>query len=384
MSIHLSPANDVTTLRSETTSRRKLPVNLDQDDLSLFSGELERVIPPTRLLKLHNVSASAEGVLFQRARMLPVSFAFPHTRASWKRRSVVKFFLNNYLVRRRRRFAKPSVWVTDDWSAGYFHWLADVLPRLFTVKDRLKDLVLLLPDACRELKYVSASLAPFEIGAVEFVTQDEVLVCETLLVPTQTAPSGHYNDELIRAAGRMQVEFYAPNAPPNSLGAPNAPSGSRSREAPADRIYISRALAPKRRIANEENVIEVLRESDFRIIRTEDYSFAEQVRLAAGARYVVSNHGAGLTNMLFMSPGASVLELRHATDSINNCYFTLASALNLNYFYQSCEPENATEDPHTANLRIDVAGLRANLELMLQNSGGKPPSQPERSTPSIG
>jgi capsular polysaccharide biosynthesis protein len=69
--------------------------------------------------------------------------------------------------------------------------------------------------------------------------------------------------------------------------------------------------------------------------------------------------------MLFMSPGTKVLELRHATDCINNCYFTLASALNLDYFYQSCEPENPAEEPHTANLRVDVAALRTNLELML-------------------
>jgi hypothetical protein len=350
-----APAPDVTTLRPETTSRRKLPLNLKQDDLILFSGELERVIPPTRLLKLHNVSVSAEGVLFQKGRMLPESFAFPHTRASWKRRSVVKFFLNNYLLRRRRRFARRSIWVTDDWSAGYFHWLADVLPRLFTMKDQLKDLVLLLPHECKQLKYVADSLRPFSIGGVEFVNPDEVLVCESLLVPTQTAPSGHYNDELIRAVGKLLVEFYA----------------GPSRETAADRIYISRAGAPKRRIANEQEVIDVLRAFDFRIVRTEDHSLAEQVKIAAGARYVVSNHGAGLTNILFMTAGASVLELRHATDRINNCYFTLAAALDLNYFYQSCEAENAAEDPHSADLRVDTGALKTNVELMLKSSGGK-------------
>ena len=69
--------------------------------------------------------------------------------------------------------------------------------------------------------------------------------------------------------------------------------------------------------------------------------------------------------MLFMSPGANVLELRHATDRINNCYFTMASAMNLNYFYQSCEPANRDEDPHSADLKVDVEALRTNLDLML-------------------
>ena len=57
------------------------------------------------------------------------------------------------------------------------------------------------------------------------------------------------------------------------------------------------------------------------------------------ARYVVSNHGAGLTNMLFMKDGARVLELRHVSDYVNNCYFILASALQFDYLYQLCEPK---------------------------------------------
>lgn len=362
MKLHSAPTNEATVLRAESTSRRKLPVNLQPDDLSLFSQDLQRVIPQTRLLQLHDVGVSAEGVLFQRGRMLPESFAFPHTRASWKRRSVVKFFVNNYLVRRRRRFEPTGIWVTDDWSAGYFHWLADVLPRLFTMRDRLKGLVLLLPYQCKELKYVSASLEPFGIGAIEFIDPGEVLNCKSLMVPTQTAPSGHYNDELIQQVGNLLVEFYA----------------DKPRETPSERIYISRAVAPKRKILNEAEVIDVLREFDFRIIRTEDHSFAEQVKMVSSARYLVSSHGAGLTNMLFMNRGTKVLELRHATDRINNCYFTLASALNLDYFYQSCEPENTTEEPHTANLRVDIAALRTNLELMSKPAGASPPSSPER------
>lgn len=343
------PANEVTTLRPKSVSRRKLPLNLKPNDLPLFNHELEREIPSTRLLKLRNVSVSAEGILFRGGEMLPESFAFPHTRASWKRRSVVKFFVNNYLRRRRRRFVLPAILVTDDWSGGYFHWLADVLPRLYTVKDELKQLTLLLPASYHGLDYVSASLAPFNIGAVEFIEPDEVLVVENLQVPTHTAPSGHYNDELIREVGNLLADFYA----------------GPERAAPWGRIYISRRDAPKRKVVNEEEVMQLLQSFDFQEVRTEAHSFAEQVRIAAQARYLVSNHGAGLTNMLFMDSGAGILELRHATDAINNCYFTLASALNLNYFYQSCQPENAA-DPHTANLLVDTETLKKNIELMLQ------------------
>src|SRR6266540_2844011 len=273
MSLHTSPPTEEIVLRPEGISIRKLPVNLNPDDLSLFSHELERVIPQTKLLKLHNVGVSAEGILFQKGKMLPESFAFPANRENWKRRSVLKFILNNYLFRRRRRFERESAWVVDDWSQGYFHWLADVLPRLFTIRERLKDLVLLLPHKYKELEFVQASLKPFIIGSVEYIDPSEVLSCRKLIVPMQTAPSGHYNEELIREVRNLLVEFYA----------------TGPREMPDDRVYISRSLAPKRRISNEEEVIEVLRQFDFRVVRTEEHSFAEQVRIASRASYLVSN-----------------------------------------------------------------------------------------------
>lgn len=339
-------------LRPEHLAIRKLPVNFKQDDLGLFSHELERLIPQTRLLKHHNVGVSAEGILFRKGRMLPESFAWPANRASWKPRSVLKFLLSNYLVKRRRRIERETVLVTDDWSYGYFHWLADALPRLLTIQDRLQDAVLLLPHNYKQLEFVQSSLRPFNIGKLEYIDPEEVLICGNLTMPTQTAPSGHYNEELIRDVGKLMTGYYS----------------EKERDTPTDRVYISRTGAPKRRVVNEEDLKCVLDGFGFRTIRAEDHSFAEQVRIASGVRYLISNHGAGLTNMLFMSPGTNVLELRHATDRINNCYFTLASALNLNYFYQSCEPANAAEDPHSADLQVDASTLTANIELMLSRS----------------
>ena len=348
MNFDSSPHDEGTVLRPETISRRKLPVNFNQDDFNLFSHELERVIPQTRLLELHNVGVSAEGILFQRGKMLPESFAFPANRKNWKRRSVLSFVLSNYLLRKRRRFEKDASWVIDDWSAGYFHWLADVLPRLFTIRDRLKDLVLVLPHAYKGLEFVQPSLKAFIMGGVEFIDPGEVLFCKKLIVPTHTAPSGHYNEEIIGGVRSLLLQVYGD-------------SGG------GERIYISRGRARKRRILNEEAVLDILAEFGFQTIYAEDLSFEQQVKTFSQARYLVSNHGAGLTNMLFMPQGAGVLELRHHTDCINNCYFTLSSALHLNYFYQRCQSGNSDQEPHVADLLVDPQILRENLELLTRS-----------------
>ena len=343
MTTHAEP-EVLKTLSQETLAKRKLPLNFNQAQLPIFEGELQRSIPESRLLRFKNIRVSSEGLLFKGTSILPESFAFPNHLEEWKMRSVVKFFAKNYVVRRTRRVDSEALWITDYWSNGYFHWIADALARLYVVRDRIDDLLLLLPAGYQNFDYVNSSLAAFGVKNVEFVGPSEVLECRSLLMPTHTAPSGHYNEAIIRGVRNVLLSAY----------------GDSDR---GEKIYISRGHAPKRRIVNEDDVRQILSKSGFETIHAEELSFAQQVHASSRARYIVSNHGAGLTNMLFMPESGSVLELRHQTDSINNCYFTLASALNLNYFYQPCRPARDGPDPHSADLIVDTEELENNLRI---------------------
>ncbi len=335
----------ISPLYAETVARRKLPVNFSPDDLPLFEGELERVIPESKLMMFRGVLASPEGLLFDGTRILPESFAFPYHLDQWKRRSVVKFLTRNYVFRKRRSIDVDALWITDYWSTGYFHWLADALTRLFIVRDRVRDLLLVLPQKFQTFEFVASSLGAFGVRNVDFIGDNEYVEFRRLLLPSHTAPSGHYNADAIRGVRSTLLSAY----------------GDASGE--GQRLYISRGQAGKRRIINEDEIAPVLRKFGFETVRTEDLSFEQQVRVCSRARYVVSNHGAGLTNTLFVREGGSVLELRHQTDRINNCFFTLASALDLNYYYQTCVPQNAKADPHEADLLVDPEKLEENLRL---------------------
>jgi capsular polysaccharide biosynthesis protein len=283
--------------------------------------------------------------------MLPESFAFPSNMEHWKRRSRLKFFVNNYVFRHSRTIERDVLWIIDDWSNGYFHWLTDVLTRLYVMRNRLNDFVLLLPWDYKGRDFVQSSLQYFGVKSVEFIGQDEVLRCHKVFMPTHTAPSGHYNEEIIRGVRDVLLQA----------------CGQAGDQGECKRIYISRGRARKRRILNEGAVVDVLGEFGFQTIYAEDLSFEQQVRTCSRARYLVSNHGAGLTNMLFTPRGGAVLELRHRRDRINNCYFTLSSALNLNYFYQTCHSDNDDKDSHAADLVVDPKALKANLVLLLKS-----------------
>lgn len=134
-----------------------------------------------------------------------------------------------------------------------------------------------------------------------------------------------------------------------------------------ERIYISRRLAGRRRIVNESEIVQIFKKLDFQLIRAEDLSFEDQVKLFSRARYLVSNHGAGLTNMLFMKEGGRVLELRHVSDYVNNCYFNLASALNLKYYYQLCKAEKDSADPHAADVVVNPKETETILTRLLES-----------------
>lgn len=336
------------TLCRESVSVRKLPVNFEQADLGLFEHELKRVIPATSFLHMEGVTVHPTGILFRGSSVLPESFPSPHFIDAWAGPSAgLKSTTKNCVLKFHRRIERDAVWITDIWSMGYFHWLTDALPRLLTVRGRLGGAALLLPGAYAGLGYVRASLKPFAVEGLRFV--QEPLYCPRLKMPTHTAPAGNYNEDLVRGLRSLYGDFYQ--------AAPGAPAG--------DRIYVSRRKAQKRKVVNEEECAAVLAEYGFRTVHFEDYSFEQQVKMVLGARYLISIHGAGLTNMLFMREGGSVLELRQDGDAFNNCYFALASALGLKYFYQLCRSQNPGEDAHTANLIADSRLLRKNVERML-------------------
>src|SRR5688500_20374057 len=103
----------LTTICPASVSKRKLPRNFNEDHLKLFQHEFEKNIPQSDLLRFHNVRVSAEGLIFNGLKMLPESFAFPVELDEWKRRSIFKFLVTNYLFRKRRKIENEVLWITD-------------------------------------------------------------------------------------------------------------------------------------------------------------------------------------------------------------------------------------------------------------------------------
>jgi capsular polysaccharide biosynthesis protein len=338
----------------KSVSIRSLPINLDRADLDLFKHELEKEIPATVLRYLNNVTVSSEGFLLDGINILDESFPDPKSADSMfgikgRIKAVIRHKLAVLECKLKRPIKAPvnSIWVTDTLSYNYFHWFTDVLPRILSVQDKLEEATLLLPGSYQSKKYVLSSLKPLPLRRVEFISKP--VYCDRLTIPAHTAPTGNYNESIIRDVREIYVNFCDQNLIANDF----------------ERVYISRGKAQRRKLSNEAECIKVLEEFGFKTIHFEDYSFEQQVEMIRNARYLVSSHGSGLTNMLFMKSNGRVLELRQRGDLYNNCFFSLASVLGFKYFYQLCDSQNYGENANTANLIVDCQLLRENIQQML-------------------
>lgn len=312
--------------------------------MKLESISLVRDLPP--------LLGSADGALFEaeRVKTLPevetsVSSGefFP---VGWQEdfsggRGRVRRLVASFTTRSRPFSPEPGkvpLVATDRFSNGYFHWVTETLARLWWVRNQLPSCTLVLPTFADRFGYMRQSLELFpELGHRTVPSGERWRLAKALVVPA-TAPTGNYRPDLVREVG----------------AAWRAKVGAAE---PYRKVYVSRSKATRRRIANEAVLLPRLQAAGWEIVHLEGLPFADQVRLLAETKELLSNHGAGLTNMLFMVPGTKVTEIRMAGDSHNNCYFSLARALGLDYSYRLGQPARTGDDVHSADLLVDVGGF---------------------------
>lgn len=99
-------------------------------------------------------------------------------------------------------------------------------------------------------------------------------------------------------------------------------------DGPRNRVYISRS--GRRRILNEPEVIDLLRQYDFQIIEDKPRPVAEQIAIYQQAEFIIGPHGASFTNIIWCQPGTHLFELFSPT-YFPDFFRYLAELLGLRY-----------------------------------------------------
>lgn len=320
-------------MRQEITVQRNLPVNLNPKDRHLFESSLTATFE--RLFPVHLKNAWVlQDTVFSPGEL---KFYSSHTHNSLL--GFPQFAKRTILCATKAWKTIPKgMWVIDEWSANYFHWMTDCLPRIWEGLERDPACPVILPESFKSLSYVIQTLGLLKIK-VEFYKSRENLSVKTLILTARTAPYPHFNVPLVQ---KTRVKLAV-----NPV------------QDPWKKVFISRKLATKRKAHNELEVELLLRKKGFEIVNTEQLTIQQQIQLMSETELLVCLHGAALANMIFMKEGMKILELRNMNDSLTQCYFNLSSALGLQYFYTLNKGDS--KNTIMTNFTIDVKALEEAL-----------------------
>ena len=197
------------------------------------------------------------------------------------------------------------------WSTNYYHWFTDALPRL-ALLDRL-------PGDTRIL--VPVNLQPFQIQALGWLglaeryreTPERHLRVENYFFSSPTAMTGCTNPYAVR----FLRDRFLPHADERFRG--------------PTKIYLQRR-GKTRGAVNEDEVVSFLTKRGWTAVDPETLTLEQQIQLFAGARAVCGVHGAGFTNMLWCSPGCTIIELM-ADNYLNGCFESISACLDVRHQY---------------------------------------------------
>lgn len=195
---------------------------------------------------------------------------------------------------------------------------------------------LLIPEHIYGAHYVKESLSDLQVQVITFNFRQTIKVT-SLYVASHDSPCAFDPLYIKNVILRFQ-----------ELDLPQTKETTR-------KIYISRKEAGKRRVENESELVPILQEHGFEILQMEKLSFREQRELMRQNKVLLSIHGAGLANLIFMPEGSKVIELHPDVERYNSCFYHLAAALNREYYYSFEKADHP--NPQEANITIDLDKL---------------------------
>lgn len=241
-------------------------------------------------------------------------------------------------------------------SFNYGHWLVDDLPRLKGIFHMMTadpgPIRVVIESFGTEIDRVRIdsirTLLAQQIH-VDIVARHEAYHFSTLYYPTPIS-----EHPVVKSP--IALDFLARRAL-ETVGLDQAAQGG------GRRVFVDRSVAHGRSLINGDAVRSLMASHGFAIINPEGMSFAEQVRLFAGASIVVGQMGAAMTNTLFCRPTTTTLYLAPA-GWIEPFYFDLAMTRGHEYQVLYGPVVNPEVPPHQSDFSVSIQALAAWLEAL--------------------
>lgn len=263
-----------------------------------------------------------------------------------------------------RKVSRCYVLHEHDAAGNYWHWMMDLLPRILMLRAAGFEVndgsYVILPPA--RYPYQRQTLECLGIAPDKIITSSRRLhlEAEELIVPGHTClrRMAHDFTHRLLELGQIRGIFKIGAVPANGSFATTG-----------KRLFVSRAGA-KRNLQDESAVFAELQKRGFESVRLDGRTVTEQAQLFSEADVVVGVHGAGLTNLLFCRPGATVVEI-HSASWLHPCYWDLAVNMRLRY-HGYCEAQRTDNSRGfawntSASIPVDPQAFGAFIDQVLDS-----------------
>ncbi len=195
-------------------------------------------------------------------------------------------------------------------DTGYYHWLLEVMPSVVHSASVVDSPTLLVADTAKPYVMEAAQALGLPI---HLVPSGEFVAAERVVFTSRPPVSGEAHPYNLRLLADL------------------AATGERATpdQSPA-RVFVSRRLDRARWIQSQEQLESLATRLGFEVLVAQDLNWIDQVDMFSRATSLAGLHGAGLANMAFMRPGASLIEL-FPGDMRNWCYARAAHSLGMRY-----------------------------------------------------
>jgi capsular polysaccharide biosynthesis protein len=333
-----------------------LPLNLSDQDRIMYEPYLSYELAPIKIKQLKNVFVGFSGFCMNDKGLIKEchhDFPFQH-----------KYYLNEAAQYYYDVTDHPENLITLDndtvylsvhhpWF-NYYHWMCESIFRLWMVRRQFDKLVLVLPEHYKDADFIMGSLEPFKIGSIFYIPNGKSLMVKNLCLPQIKPLCDSYNARQLKQVSKFYRDYVFHE--------------KQVKVEPVERLYVSRQLASRRKVINENEIIKILEKHGFTIFHPERHNFLEQVAIFSQVKYLVGEHGSGLTNLMFMGKGTSLLELHkdktNEMDHPSPLFWYMAHALGINYYHQLCETHGG-EDYFDGDYLVDSDLFEKNLIKML-------------------
>jgi len=315
---HYAPLNsqkDFVAVMGPTRFNVPLPQTLGYNPLAHLSVPFNAALFAAQVCNAQVYGERFDLIAAERVLLADVSYRFPASvwRDRWEHPMLERAKLPPVKLLAGRHALVGSMYA----DSNYFHWMFNALPRLAILEragvalDSLDGFLLnrLHFPVQREM------LDALRIPRARWIEMDreDALKVEALWVTPCMISSGHRHRWI---CDWLREHFLSSNMATK----------------PTRRLLLSRADANHRRLANEQQVMELLAPLGFERIVIGQRSIFDQAALFAQAEIVLAPHTTALGNILFCAPGTRIIDFMPA-DRLRTYMCDLSACMGLDYYY---------------------------------------------------